>query len=130
MRHAWELIWATVAEPPSRASCCACAAVIDGPWTTRFNESSRELKEDVLHRLGALLPDGKLGVDPQAVGTGEAGAAALLANEVDYLAAVDRRVLHELQLHRFVRGIDAQDAERPRRQPHLVTVHERARRVG
>src|SRR5260221_3041582 len=88
MRHGWPLIGASVEEPPRRASSCACAAVIDGPWTTRFNQSSRELKEDVLHRLGALLPGGQLGVDAQPVGTGEAGAAAFLADEVDHLAAL------------------------------------------
>src|SRR5947209_1929330 len=93
-------------------------------------DSRRELQQDVLHRLGALLPDGELGVDAQAVGTGEARGAALLADELDHLTAVERRVLDELELHRLVRGVDARDAERPGGEAHLVALDQRARRIG
>src|SRR5437899_12953939 len=105
-RHAWSLMrWIRV-EPARPARCCACAAVIDGPWTTRFMrqktgtdhvffscmrgkrglslflvlELRRELQEDVLHGRGALLPGRELDVDAQAVGAGEARGAALLAD--------------------------------------------------
>src|SRR3977135_4427606 len=71
--------------------------------------SGGELLEDVAHRLGALLPGGKLGVDAQAVGAGEARAAAFAPDEIDHLGAVERRVLDELQLHRLVRRVDARN---------------------
>src|SRR5438552_12913409 len=91
MRHACSSIFVMVDEPPRRASSFACAAVIDGPWTTRFMrqktgtdhvffscmrgkrglslflvlELRRELQEDVLHGRGALLPGRELDVDAQ-----------------------------------------------------------------
>src|SRR6478609_3452218 len=120
-----------VEEPPSRASSFACSAVIAGLWTTRFTPlSCSELQQDVLHRLGAFLPGGQLGVHAQAIGTGEAGAFSFLLDERDDLAAVDRRILHELQLHRLVRGVDASDAERTSGEANLVALEERACRVG
>ena len=39
-------------------------------------------------------------------------------------------VLDELELHRLVRGVDAGDAERARRDAHLVAVEECASRPG
>src|SRR5580765_9057212 len=79
-----------------------------------YSLSHGELLQDVLHRGGALLPGGELGVDAQLLGAGEAGMATLLADEVDRLGAVERRVLHELELHRLVGGVDPRHAERPR----------------
>src|SRR3954470_11094135 len=73
--------------------------------------SRGELPEDVLHRGGALLPGRQLGIDAQLLGTGEAGMAALLADELDDLGAVERRVLHELELHRLVGDVDASHAQ-------------------
>src|SRR5207302_11216319 len=64
----------------------------------------------------------QLGLDAQAIGTGEASGAAFLADEVDHLAAVERRVLDELQLHRLVRHIDTRDAKGPRGEAHLVAL--------
>ena len=63
-------------------------------------------------------------------GPARRACAALLADEVDHLGAVDRRVLHELQLHRLVRGVDARHAERPRGDAHPVALEQRARRLG
>src|SRR4051812_22376081 len=143
----------TVDEPPRRASSCAWVAVIAGPWTTKFMVQKSgtdhvssgmqegktwsvpvlrlrsQLQQDVLHRLRTLLPRWELGVDAQPVGAGEAGGAAFLADELDHLAAVDRRVLHELELPRLVRGVDARDAERPRGEPHFVALDQRARGI-
>src|ERR1043166_1650917 len=82
--------------------------------------SGGELLQDVLHRRGALLPGRQLGLDAQLLGAGEAGVAAFLADEVDHLGAVERRVLDELELHRLVRDIDPRHAERPRGDAHHV----------
>src|SRR5918992_4981554 len=92
--------------------------------------SRGELLEDVLHRRGALLPGGELGVDPQLLGAGEPRVAALLADEVDDLAAIKRRVLHELQLHRVVRRVHARDTKRPRGDAHHMAFDERTRGLG
>src|SRR5690349_9179043 len=92
MRQTCSAIFSSVAEPASRASSCACAALIAGPCATRFTLGG-ELPQDVLHRLGAFGPGRDLGLDAQAVRTGEPRGAALLADEVDHLAAVERRVL-------------------------------------
>src|SRR5438105_10392680 len=100
-----------VDEPPRRATSIAWSVVMAGPWATRFmrqetgprewktwsvpvfglriitdvvRNSGGELQQDVLHRLGALLPGRQLGVDAQAVGAGEARGAALLADELDH----------------------------------------------
>jgi len=50
------------------------------------------------------------------------------AHELDQPCAVERRVLHELQLHGLVGRVDARDAERPRREPHLW--HSSSARAG
>src|SRR5688572_11996540 len=92
-----------------------------GPCTTRFTPPSRsELLQDVRHRLDALLPGGELGLDAQLLRPGEAGLAALAADVVDHLGGVERRVLHEMQLHRLVRGVDARPAERLRDHAHAM----------
>src|SRR2546423_6969048 len=156
MRQACALIFSIVDEPERRAISAACSALMAGPWTTRFMRqesgtdhvflscngprqsakrglslfSGGELKEDVLHRLGALLPGGQLGIDAQALRAREARGAAFLADELEHLAAVERRIFHELQLHRLVRGVDARDAERPRGEAYLVALDEGARRLG
>src|SRR3954453_18190522 len=95
-----------------------------------YSLSGGKLPEDVLHRGGALLPGGQLGVDAKLLGTGEAGMAALLADEIDHLGAVERRVLHELELHRLVGDVDARHAQRPRGDAHHVTLDQGARRLG
>src|SRR5689334_20849232 len=98
--------------------------------TTLTPNSRGELAQELAHGLGALLPRGELRVDAQLVGAGEAGAAALLLDEGDDLRAVERRILDELQLHRFVRRVDARHAERPRGDAHEVALEERARGLG
>src|SRR5258706_5676954 len=125
IRHAPSLISSSVEEPARRASAFACSAVIAGPWPIRFtvlNEKngvcphlSGELQQDVLHRLRAFLPGGELDVDAQAVGAGEAGGAAFLADEVEHLAAVERRGLYQMPLPRPLPGVDPRGAARPRR---------------
>jgi len=58
---------------------------------------------------------------------GEARGAAFLADEVEHLGGVERRVFHELQLHRLVRGIDARVTPSGRAgEAHLVALDERA----
>src|SRR3954447_25360598 len=95
-----------------------------------YSLSGGKLPEDVLHRGGALLPGGQLGVDAQLLWTGEAGMATLLADELDDLRAVERRVLHELELHRLVGNVDARHAQRPRGDAHHVALDQGARRLG
>src|SRR5581483_2615832 len=94
MRQACSAILSSVAEPASRASACACATLIAGPWATRFTLGG-ELPQDVLHRLRALVPGGDLRLDAQPIGSCETRRATLLADELDHLAAVQWRVLDE-----------------------------------
>src|SRR5690242_19441752 len=101
MRQARSAICSSVAEPASRASSCACMTVIAGPCATRFMLGG-ELQQDILHRLRALRPGRNLGLDAQPLRAGEPRGAAFLADEIDHLAAVERRVLDELELHRLV----------------------------
>src|SRR5258706_8422462 len=129
IRHALSLISSSVGEPARRASAFACSAVIAGPWPIRFtvlNEKngvcphlSGELQQDVPHRLRALLPGGQLDVDAQAVRPGEARGAAFLADEVEHLAAVERRAPSERVRPRPPRGIHAADAHRAPPAAHL-----------
>src|SRR6267143_7100091 len=75
--------------------------------------SRGELVQDLFHRLRALGPRRQLGLDADALRTDEARVASP-AHELDHLGAVERRVLHELQLHGLVGRVDARNAERPR----------------
>src|SRR4051812_50030993 len=79
-----------------------------------YSLSGGKLPEDVLHRGGALLPGGQLGVDAKFLRTGKAGMAALLADELDDLRAVERRGLHELGPHPPAGGVGARPAPTPR----------------
>src|SRR5467141_3258112 len=90
--------------------------------------SRGELVQDLFHRLRALGPRRQLGLDADAFRTDEARVAPA-AHELDHLAAVERRVLHELQLHGLVGRVDARNAERPRRDAYLVAFEQRARRL-
>ena len=83
--------------------------------------------EDFFHGLRALGPRRQLGLDADAFRTDEARVASP-AHELDHLRAVERRVLHELQLHGLVGRVDARDTERPRGDAYLVAFKQRARR--
>src|SRR4051812_13775995 len=89
--------------------------------------SCGELLQDVFHSLRALLPGGQLRFHTQALRPGEARIAAG-ANEVDDLCAVYRRILDELELDGLVRGVDAGDSQRPRRNADLVAFEQGTRR--
>src|SRR5216684_5592639 len=91
--------------------------------------SRGELVQDLFHRLRALGPRRQLGLDADALRADEARVASA-AHELDHLSAVERRVLHELQLYGLVGRVDARNAERPRRDAYLVAFEQRARRLG
>src|SRR5688572_26565537 len=85
--------------------------------------SSGKRSQQVPRRLHAQRPLRHLGVQAQAVRSGKAQVLALL-DQRDDLAAIDRRVLLELELQRFVRGIDARDAQRRGEQAQHVGIEQ------